>query len=314
MTVLYALFALSLFCPVYTYAIYPCILRMVKSREYLIQDIEPTVSVVVIGKSSQDKIKSIKQCSYSNIIEIINENYGSANRANGDIIIFTDTKTQLDLTSIREIVKPFADKRVGCVVGQQTNLNGNSTFWKYENAVKQLESRIGCVSGANESLFAVRKSDMPVVPERVLNKPFYISTKITENGKSVLFCDGAKSYEKKSGGVNFNKHVKDASGYWQALKLFPRMLLFNNGSFVYISHRVMKWFVWLNLVIMLLTSAILGILGSIPMLVILALQIFGYITIIAIGSKGLNNSFGKLTSIGYYFLMLNASYFLALFR
>ena len=155
---------------------------------------------------------------------------------------------------------------------------------------------------------------MPVVPERVLNKPFYISTKITENGKSVLFCDGAKSYEKKSGGVNFNKHVKDASGYWQALKLFPRMLLFNNGSFVYISHRVMKWFVWLNLVIMLLTSAILGILGSIPMLVILALQIFGYITIIAIGSKGLNNSFGKLTSIGYYFLMLNASYFLALFR
>ena len=105
MTVLYALFALSLFCPVYTYAIYPCILRMVKSREYLIQDIEPTVSVVVIGKSSQDKIKSIKQCSYSNIIEIINENYGSANRANGDIIIFTDTKTQLDLTSIREIVR-----------------------------------------------------------------------------------------------------------------------------------------------------------------------------------------------------------------
>ena len=314
MTALYALFALSLFCPVYTYVIYPCILRMVRGKEFIIQNIEPTVSVMVLGENAQDKIKNIQQCEYPNVVEIISGSYDSVNKAKGDIILFTDTNTQLDLTSIQEIVKPFADKQVGCVVGQQTNPEGNSTFWKYENAVKLLESKLGCVSGANESLFAVRKSDMPVVSKRVLNKPFYISTKITENGKAVLFCDGAKSYERKSGGVNFDKHVKDASGYWQALKLFPRMLLFNNGSFVYLSHRVMKWFVWLNLVILLLTSAILGMLGSIPMAVIFALQVLGYITIIAIGSKGIHNSFGKLTGIGYYFLMLNTSYFLGLFR
>lgn len=313
MIILYALFALSVLCPAYTYALYPIVLRMLKGKVYKSAEIEPSVSVVVVGEDAADKITNIQQCEYSNI-EIVNGEYGDANKSKGEIVIFTDTKTEMDLAAIREIVKPFADNRIGCVVGQQTNSEGNSAFWKYENLVKKLESKIGCVSGANESIFAVRKSDMPNVPESVLNKPFYIATKITETGKDVVFQESAKAYEGKTEGTNFEKHVADAAGYWQALRLFLKMLIGKHGSFVYVSHRVMKWFVWLNMIVMLVTSGVLAINGSILMAVLFGLQIVGYAVVMLLEKRNIGGAIGKLISIGYYFVKLNIAYLIGLNR
>ena len=307
MIALYVLFALSVFCPVYTYALYPIVLRMMRGKQYKSEESEPTVSVVIVGEDAEKKVTNVRQCEYPNA-EIIVGDYAS--KTKGNIIVFTDTKTQLDLAAIREIVKPFADERVCCVVGQQTNPEGNSAFWKYENIVKELESRIGCVSGAPESLFAVRKSDMPEVPEKVINKPFYIVTKIEEKRKAVLFQDTAKTYEGKTEGTNFEKHVQDAVGYWQALKLFPQML----ESFVYVSHRVMKWFVWLNIVVMLVTSGVLGLNGYAFMTTLFYFQVVGYFFVLLLGRQNIGGPIGKIIGNGYYFLMLNASYLVGFFR
>lgn len=313
MIVLYVLFAFSVFCPVYTYALYPIVLRFLKGKDYKSAEIEPSVSVVIVGKNATDKITNIQQCEYPEI-EIIEGEYRDANKAKGEIVVFTDTKTEMDLAAIREIVKPFSDERVSCVVGQQTNPEGNSAFWKYENLVKRLESRIGCVSGANESMFAVRKSDMPSVPDDVLNKPFYIATKITEGGKDIVFQDTAKAYEGRTEGTNFEKHVEDAAGYWQALRLFPKMLIGRHGCFVYVSHRVMKWFVWLNMIVMLVTSGLL-IHKSMVMMVLFCLQILFYCSLVLQRKKERKNGLiGAILYIGYYFAELNISYMIGLFR
>ncbi len=307
MIALYALFVLSVFFPLYTYVLYPVILRLLKGKQFKLGDDKPSVCVVIVGENEADKIKNVEQCKYSDL-EIIAGNYNSETRK--QIIVFTDTKTQLDLAAIQNIVKPFADDRVGCVVGQQTNPSGNNLFWKYESRVKQLESRIGCVSGATGSLFAVRKSDMPNVEEKVLNKPFYIATKIVENGKAVVYQEYAKAYESTTVGTNFRKHVEDATGYWQCFILFPKML----GSFVYVSHRVMKWFVWLNMVILLVSSGMLGAAGSMLMMVLFWLQVTGYAMIVLLGRRKIGGFIGKIIGIGYYFFMLNIAYFVGMFK
>jgi hypothetical protein len=317
MTVLYGLFALSAFFPFFTYAIYPIVLRFMREKEYKKDKIESPVSTIIIGskETASRKKSNLQQCEYPDMEIILAENYNEgANKALGDILIFTDTFTNLDLAAIREIVKPFADDRVGCVVGQQTNLDGNSLFWKYENKVKELESRIGCVSGATASIFAVRKTAMPAVPVEVLNQPFYIATSITQAKKAVVYQPQAKTYERATEGTNFSKHVEDSAGYWQALRLFPKMLSPRYGAFVYIGHRVLKWFVWLNMITMLITSGLLGVFGSKTMGVIFGLQVLSYVLVVAFGNKRLNSVFGKLMSIGYYFLMLNMSYLIGMFR
>lgn len=282
---------------------------MMNVKHYKRAEYEPLVSVIVVGANAKDKIKNIHMCDYPRL-DIIEGGYKNVNKAKGKIVVFTDTKTRLDLSAIREITKFFYDNRVGVVVGQQTNPKGNSTFWKYENLVKSLESRIGCVSGANDSLFAVRKSEMPEVPNNVLNKSFYIVTKITENGKAVLFADVAKAYESQTGGTNFKKHIEVAVGYWQALILFPGMLLGNNGSFVYISHRVMKWFVWLNMLAILLISAILGLSGSVTMFFLCVMQIFLYVTAVLLIKANKDGKKPKILSIWNYFVSLNVAYFI----
>ena len=312
MVFLYVLFALSVVFPIYTYALYPLLLKLCKEIKFRSCSIEPDISIIVIGSNPENKIQNIQRCDYSNF-EIIAGDYNSASKAKGEIIIFTDTNTKLDVKAIRCIVEPFADNRIACVVGQQTNPNGNSFFWKYENHIKKLESRIGCVSGANESLVAVRKTDLPLIPESVLNKPFYITTSITEKKRAVVFCDAAKAYEESTRGANFKKHVRDAKGYWQALLLFPRMLFPKHGSFVYVSHRVMKWFVWLNMLLLLLSSCILALWGSRIMIVIVCLQIIGYLVILVLGQKKKLGLVSKTIGILRYFVLLNLAFFIGFF-
>lgn len=278
-----------------------------------LRELNPSVTVIVVGKNGKLKADAIRQSGVDTIwAEQITESINKS--ARGKIIVFTDDKTVLDKVAISEIIKPFEDERIGCVVGQQTNPEGNSTFWKYENAVKLLESKIGCVSGVAASLFAVRKMDLPKVPETVRNKPFYIVTSITQAGKEVVYQPSAKAYESKTEGTNFEKHVQHAAGYWQALYLFPKMLLpINKGNFVYISHRVMKWFVWLNMVVALVTSGFLAF-NSMPLKIVFVLQFIGYIVVLLLGNKQLNGLFGQLIKILYYFTMLNVAYFLGVLR
>ena len=318
MTILYALFAFSVFFPLYTYVIYPLILRCMKEIKYKSDDSNFSVSVIIIGKKeyASKKIANIKECSYQNVQLVVSENYSAGEKeASGNVLIFTDLDTRFATETITELVRPFSDKRVGCVVGQQTNLNGNSAYWKYENSVKELESRIGCVSGATASVFAIRKEDFPCISEDIINIPFYISMSITEKGMLVVYQQSAKTFETiTEGGLNFRKHVRDAAGYWQCLKLFPRMFFLHHGSFAYIGHRVIKMFVWLNMLSLMLVSALLGIMKNEFMARLFLIQIIGYLVVYVVGKRKRAHQFGKVCNLLYYFISLNFAFFITLFE
>lgn len=317
MIFLYVLFGLSIFCPIYTYAVYPVILKFLKKKTYQTGNDRMNVSVVVVGnqESAGKKIENIQKNKYPDLQIVVADSITEGvKKTTGGIIVFTDTETELAENAIEELVKGFADPRIDCVVGQQSSKNGNSAFWKYENKVKELESNIGCVSGANDTIFAVRKDKMPIVDEKVKHKPFYIATSITQAGADVVYTPKAIAYEIPTEGDNFAKHVEDAKGYWQALRLFPKMLIGRHGSFVYVSHRVMKWFVWLNMIVMLVTSGVLAINGSILMAVLFGLQIVGYAVVMLLGKRNIGGAIGKLISIGYYFVMLNVTYMIAIIK
>lgn len=82
--------------------------------------------------------------------------------ARGEILVFTDANTEFRENTVRELVEPFADDSVGCVDGSKQNSLNNVTcesiYWRYEQMLKALGSRIGSVLGATGAVFAVRKS------------------------------------------------------------------------------------------------------------------------------------------------------------
>jgi cellulose synthase/poly-beta-1,6-N-acetylglucosamine synthase-like glycosyltransferase len=67
--------------------------------------------------------------------------------------------------ALRKIVRHFGDPGIGCVAGlikfvnRVGNLTGasQSLYWKYELALKRMESRIGALVGVDGPLYAVRR-------------------------------------------------------------------------------------------------------------------------------------------------------------
>ena len=77
-----------------------------------------------------------------------------AQNTSAEILVLTDANTLLDRTAIRSLVRHFADPRVGAVSGEEirvaapgTDGSAEGLYWRYESAVKILESRLNCSLG-----------------------------------------------------------------------------------------------------------------------------------------------------------------------
>jgi glycosyltransferase involved in cell wall biosynthesis len=102
-------------------------------------------------------------------------------QATGDIVVFSDANAALAPDALRRLVERFAeDPRLGYVCGQVrfTTADGSNqegVYWRYEMAVRELESRIGDVTAGNGALYATRRESYVVVDPRMghdLSFPF----------------------------------------------------------------------------------------------------------------------------------------------
>jgi hypothetical protein len=100
-------------------------------------------------------------------------------RASGEIVAFSDANTLLEPDALTRLVEPFADPRVGYVCGQVrfegSAANQEGAYWRYEMAIRALESRLAGVTAGNGGLYATRRNAYIVVDPRMghdLSFPF----------------------------------------------------------------------------------------------------------------------------------------------
>ena len=84
-------------------------------------------------------------------------------RAGGELLAFSDANASWRPDALRELVAPFADDEVAYVCGQarlldQGGSNQEGAYWRYELAVRRLESNLGGVTAGNGAIYAVRAS------------------------------------------------------------------------------------------------------------------------------------------------------------
>lgn len=304
---LYVVLGLSVLAPLYTYFFYPFVLRLLPQRKY-------------------KKLAVEKQLSYS--IYIASDSYSfNVTGVDADIIIFTDGKSDISKADIHTLIKNFSHPEVGCVCGmvrKEPDRNGeyhDGTNWKYENKIKKMESYIGCLSGGNTALLAVRKSLIPLRYDNSINWDFFLPTHITEQGYDVLFEPRAVAFEKdnKTDGDLFAKHVNDGASYYRSVAHFWRLLLPRKGSFVFWSHRVMKWLVPFNMIILLVGCGILAHLNKLALALFIAqlllyVYVIVYYTIFDLKGKRIPGPIGKLSSFASYFVILNFSWLCGSFK
>lgn len=171
------------------------------------------------------------------------------------IIIFSDTNTLLNRSSIREIVKCFSDPAVGCVAGEKRILQknadvasvaGEGLYWKYESWVKNMDSELNTAVGAVGELFAVRRELYEEVETDTILDDFIISMRIAQKGYKIAYTPFAYAEETASLNVKeeLKRKIRIAAGGIQSLPRL-RMLLnpfrFGAMSWQLFSHKVLRW-------------------------------------------------------------------------
>jgi cellulose synthase/poly-beta-1,6-N-acetylglucosamine synthase-like glycosyltransferase len=124
----------------------------------------------------------------------------AAERASGEIVAFSDANCLWAPDALGRLVEPFADPAVGYVCGQVRftdpdggNLEG--AYWRYEMAVREMESALAGVTAGNGGIYAVRRDayiPLPPSGSHDLSFPFALA----KRGLRSLYAPWARAEEK----------------------------------------------------------------------------------------------------------------------
>ena len=205
---------------------------------------------VVLNQLSQGKASGL-----NNAIE----------RADGEIVVFTDVRQKIEPSAVRRLMENFADPEVGCASGelmlgdpsQGESGKGLSLYWRIEKLVRELEAASGSVVGATGALYAVRRELLTTVPPGTILDDVYLPMQVVRQGKRVVFDERARAWDDPDLGTDreFARKVRTLSGNYQLLQLAPWLLSGRNPiRFEFVSHKLMRLAVPLGLAALFVTS------------------------------------------------------------
>jgi cellulose synthase/poly-beta-1,6-N-acetylglucosamine synthase-like glycosyltransferase len=174
-----------------------------------------------------------------------------AQRTDAEILVLTDANTMLKQDCISKLVRHFGDPRVGVVSGEEvrvaaaaTDPGAESLYWRYESALKVLESRLNCSMGGNGAALAVRHSLFRPKPGSIV-EDFQIPLELRFNGHRVVYDPEAVATEDiaPTFSAQFERRVRIAAGNYQTLFRNPAYLnpLSGRFAFAFLSHRLLRW-------------------------------------------------------------------------
>ena len=123
--------------------------------------------------------------------------------ATGEIVVFADARQRFDRSAIRELVANFADESVGAVSGQLIMLDAEGResgdavglYWRYEKALRAMESDIHSVPGTTGAIYAIRRElYVPLPPQTVLDD-VVVPMRMVLAGKRAIFDPAARAYD-----------------------------------------------------------------------------------------------------------------------
>lgn len=255
----------------------------------------------------------------------------AVNQAKNEILIFSDANTMLNEKATMKIAGHYWDQHTGGVAGEKKVSEGTGfndpvgkqegLYWKYESILKKIDSEFFSVVGAAGELFSIRRSLYQPLSNDIILDDFIISLEIARQGFRVIYEPGAFAVELPSATLMDEKKrkVRIAAGAFQAMWILRSLLAFwkyPKLSFLYISHRVLRWavtpfclpFAFLtNLWLILYNPEWVYIWAFVLQSLFYAFAVLGIFT-------RSNTGVFKIFKLSNYFLFMNISVIQGLFR
>ena len=184
--------------------------------------------------------------------------------AGNEIILFSDSDNFYPVDTVHEIVKYFSDPSVGAVSGGRNVIGDNSLgsaeglYWRYEEYIKQQESRVHSCVGVAGDLLAIRRELYIAPPPNIINDDFYLALSIIKQGYRVVYAPKARSYHPVAASEQgeMERRARMVAGRYQAMFLAWQMLPFQKPVVLWqvISHKYLRPLVPFAMILMLLTN------------------------------------------------------------
>jgi cellulose synthase/poly-beta-1,6-N-acetylglucosamine synthase-like glycosyltransferase len=191
-----------------------------------------------------------------------------AEAANGEVLAFSDANSVWAPDALGRLIAPFADPKVGYVCGQVRFLDsggGNleGAYWRYEMAVREMESALAGVTAGNGAIYAVRRNAYILLApsgSHDLSFPFAFA----KRGLRSLYAPAARAEEKMVPTLEgeFARKRRMMVGLWDIVAgegmLSPRGYppLF---AFEILSHRLLRYLSpFLHLIALVANAFLLG--------------------------------------------------------
>ena len=170
----------------------------------------------------------------------------------GDIIVFSDANALYNKSAIKNIVRHFSQKKIGCVAGEKRmKTNGaldiigknEGMYWKLEAFIKQRESTVKTVIGADGALYAIRKELFQPLPTETSVDDFLLSMLIVLQGYRIVYEPESYSYEDAALSLDeeLKRKVRIAAGNYYNLQFLRGLFGFNLLTYMFVSHKLLRW-------------------------------------------------------------------------
>jgi glycosyltransferase involved in cell wall biosynthesis len=171
-------------------------------------------------------------------------------RARHEITAFSDANVAWEPDALRRLVEPFADPQVGYVCGDvrfvnEFGTNQEGLYWRYEMAVRGLESRLASVTGGNGAIYATRRHSYIFV-DPIMGHDLSFPFNMVKRGWRAVYAPGARATEKMVPTIEgeFRRKRRMMSHGWPIMlrggMLSPRN--YNPGyAAMIVSHRVLRY-------------------------------------------------------------------------
>jgi len=186
----------------------------------------------------------------------------------GRILVYTDANCAYEPDALLHLVRPFCRPGIGCVIGELKYDNeedptvggGEGLYWRLENAIKEMESRLGGTLVANGSIYAMRRSLFEPLPGWISDdsvnplRALAAGAKVVFQRRAVAREKAAlhlrEEFQRKARMVTrqLGSHFHMRGFLWP-----PRLLL----AFRLVSHKLLRWLVPIFLLVALAANLML---------------------------------------------------------
>lgn len=286
-----------------------------------------SLSVIVVSDGSDDgtdeivdrlaaadpRVRLIRQTPRQGKTAALNAAFS---QARGEIVVVADANSMYRQDALRKLVRNFADREVGYVTGKMIYVNadgslvgdGCSAFMKYENALREAETRVGSIVGVDGGIDAVRRTLYR--PMRADQLPdFVLPLDVVEQGYRVVFEPEALLTEEalSTSASEYRMRVRVAlRALWALWDKRALLNPFRSGLFAWQlgSHKLLRYLSFLPLAAAALLAFMLVPRGPLYMACAAGVVLFAAFALTAaVGPRAIGQS--AAGRYCFYFFLLN---------